>query len=85
MQIEAYNVCIATRGVRIAFMRNSRAFVGGGCEEEDVDNRAYASLLKVHVIWFCICRGLCNKVKAKVGSTLILFPPHIFYFLMGYT
>ena len=49
----------------------------GGREEGDVDNRAYASLLKVHIICVYIYRGLCNKVKAKVGSTLILFPPHI--------
>lgn len=40
MQIEAYNVCIATKGVSIAFIRNSRAFVVGGREEEDVDNCA---------------------------------------------
>ena len=44
----------------------------GGREEGDVDNRAYTSLLKVHIICVYIYRGLCNKVKAKVGSTLIL-------------
>ena len=60
------NVCSATRGVSIAFMKISRAFVVGGREEEVVDNRAHASLLKVHIICFCIYRGLCNKVKARV-------------------